>query len=160
MSFNILDTDKDHMESQVDAPKHSPYLSIVAASRNDDHGGDPLIRTQIFIKNFALQCERFQLPAEILLIDWNPVVYCPGLAAGLALPPESSSCQARVVTVPTSLHRRLKYAEQLPLFQMIAKNVGIRRAQGQFILATNIDIIFSNELIQFITQQCHLSFSR
>ena len=123
------------------------------ASRNDDHGGDPLIRTKIFIKNFALQCTKFRLPAEIIVVDWNPVEGRPGLAAVLELPPESTFCQARVVTVPTSLHKRLKYAEQLPLFQMIAKNVGIRRARGQFILATNIDIIFSEELIQFIAKQ-------
>ena len=29
---------------------------------------------------------------------------------------------------------------------MIAKNVGIRRARGEFVLATNIDILFSSEL--------------
>jgi hypothetical protein len=33
---------------------------------------------------------------------------------------------------------------------MIAKNAGIRRAQGSFILATNIDILFSDELMRFI----------
>lgn len=141
------------MKRELQIRKDTPYLSVVAASRNDDHGGDPLIRTQIFIKNFALQCEYFQLPSEIILVDWNPVAGRPGLAAVLDLSPEATFCQARVVTVPTSLHRQLKYAEQLPLFQMIAKNAGIQRARGQFILATNIDIIFSNELIQFIAQQ-------
>jgi hypothetical protein len=33
---------------------------------------------------------------------------------------------------------------------MIGKNVGIRRARGQFILATNIDILFSEELMALI----------
>lgn len=131
----------------------TPYLSVVAASRNDDHGGDPLLRTQIFITNFARQCERYQLPAELILVDWNPVADRPGLAAVLQLPSDATYCKARVVTVPSALHRRLKYADQLPFFQMIAKNVGIRRACGQFILATNIDIILSNELMQFIAQQ-------
>jgi hypothetical protein len=41
----------------------------------------------------------------------------------------------------------------LPLFQMIAKNVGIRRARGEFILATNIDILFSNELMALVAQK-------
>src|SRR5258705_4390417 len=36
---------------------------------------------------------------------------------------------------------------------MIAKNVGIRRARGNFILATNIDIVFSDELMQFIARK-------
>ena len=130
-----------------------PYISIVAASRNDDHGGDPLIRTQIFINNLARQCEIHQLPAELLLVDWNPVPERPGLAAVLHLPSESALIQARTVTVPTILHQRLKYADRLPFFQMIAKNVGIRRAKGHFVLATNIDILFSDELIGFIARQ-------
>ena len=131
----------------------SPYLSIVAASRNDDHGGDPLVRTQIFINNFARQCHRYKLPAELILIDWNPVQDRPGLAAVLTVPPKTTYCETRVITVPTLLHRRLKYADRLPFFQMIAKNVGIRRARGRFILATNIDILFSDELMQFIARQ-------
>ena len=130
-----------------------PYLTIVAASRNDDHGGDPLIRTQIFINNLARQCELHQLPAELIIVDWNPVSERPGLAAVLHLPSESTFMPARTVTVPTILHQRLKYADRLPFFQMIAKNVGIRRARGQFVLATNIDILFSDELIGFIARQ-------
>ena len=33
---------------------------------------------------------------------------------------------------------------------MIAKNAGIQRARGQFVLATNIDILFSNELAEYL----------
>ncbi len=130
-----------------------PYLTVVAASRNDDHGGDPLVRTQIFINTFARQCEKYRLPAELILVDWNPVAGRPGLAGVLQLPAEASFCQARIITVPAVLHDRLKYADRLPLFQMIAKNAGIRRARGRFILATNIDIFFSDELIRYISRQ-------
>lgn len=130
-----------------------PYLSVVAASRNDDHGGDPLRRTQIFIDCFARQCEALQLPAELILVDWNPVAGRPGLAGVLRLPDDSTYCTARVITVPTELHNQFKYAEKLPFLQMIAKNVGIRRARGKFVLATNIDIIFSHELMAFIGRQ-------
>jgi GT2 family glycosyltransferase len=130
-----------------------PYLSVVAASRNDDHGGDPLVRTQIFINCFARQCEKYQLPAELNLVDWNPVDGRPGLAGVLQLPPDTSCCTARVITVPAELHHRFKYADRLGFFQMIAKNVGIRRAGGRFILATNIDIIFSDELMRHIARQ-------
>src|SRR5690349_7520444 len=131
----------------------APYLSVVAASRNDDHGGDLLIRTQIFINNFVRQCEKYRLSAELIIVDLNPVIDRPGLAAVLSTPADASYCKGRVITVPTSFHWRLKYADKLPFFQMIAKNVGIRRARGKFILATNIDIIFSDELMQFIGGQ-------
>ena len=36
---------------------------------------------------------------------------------------------------------------------MIGKNVGIRRARGRFILATNIDLLFSDELAAFLGSQ-------
>jgi hypothetical protein len=130
-----------------------PYLSVIAASRNDDHGGDPLVRTQIFINCFSWQCEKYQLPAELILVDWNPVPNRPGLAEVLQIPAGVTCCSVRVVTVPAALHSRLKYAEQLAFFQMIAKNAGIRRARGRFILATNIDIVFSDELISHIARQ-------
>ena len=53
--------------------------------------------------------------------------------------------------MPPGVHRRYQYSEALPLYQMIAKNVGIRRARGQFVLATNIDIIFSDELVEYLS---------
>ena len=36
---------------------------------------------------------------------------------------------------------------------MIAKNVGIRRASGEFILATNIDVIINQKLYEFISKK-------
>ena len=44
-------------------------FSFVAASRNDDHGGDLLRRTQSFINLLALQAERHRLRAELVLVD-------------------------------------------------------------------------------------------
>ena len=51
------------------------------------------------------------------------------------------------------MHAKLDHSDKIPLFQMIGKNVGIRRASGKFILATNIDILFSDKLMQFIKFQ-------
>jgi len=59
----------------------------------------------------------------------------------------------RFIEVPEEVHRRYRHAAGLPLYQMIAKNVGIRRARGQFVLATNIDILFSNELAAFLGER-------
>jgi hypothetical protein len=130
-----------------------PYLSVVAVSRNDDHGGDPLIRTQIFIDTLALQCESLKLPTEILIVDWNPVVGRPGLSEVLEVPPGLKYVSTRVIVVPCALHHAFKSADKLHLFQMIGKNVGIRRAKGDFILATNIDVLFSAELVLFLAQK-------
>jgi len=124
----------------------SPYLSIVVTTRNDDHGGDPLKRLQAFVNCFEHQCRRSGLSAEIIVVEWNPPDDRPRVADVLRLP-EPTVCSYHFITVPAELHASLRYADALPLFQMIAKNVGIRRARGTYVLATNIDIIFSTELV-------------
>ena len=137
----------------VVAAEQQPYLSIVATTRNDDHGGDALARTQIFLDALAAQCERHGLDAELVLVEWNPPADRPGLRDALRWPAAGDHFEARIVEVPESIHSRLENSDQLPLFQMIAKNVGIRRARGSFVLATNIDLIFSDELMEFLAER-------
>src|SRR4051794_9050874 len=126
-----------------------PYLSVVVTTRNDDHGGDPLKRLQALVNSFDEQCSRTGLDAELIVVEWNPPIGKPRVSELLRVP-DPPHCSYRFVEVPPELHRALQYGDVLPLFQMIAKNVGVRRARGQFILATNIDIIFSTELVEFI----------
>ncbi len=133
-----------------DGAGDAPYLSIVAASRNDDHGGKLLPRMQIFIDGLFDQCRRFDIPAELILVEWNPPEDRSKLADALSWPAEPGPLAVRIIEVPPEIHARFEYAEALPLFQMIAKNVGIHRARGQFILATNIDILFSDQLMERI----------
>jgi hypothetical protein len=126
-------------------------LSIVSVSRNDDHGGNLLERTQCFIDGIA---QRFgDLPGfvELVLVEWNP----PGENAKLAQSLDwrrlaSSAVSVRIIEVPAELHKRFSVASALPLLQMIGKNVGIRRARGEFVLCTNIDIIFSESLSRLL----------
>jgi hypothetical protein len=51
----------------------------------------------------------------------------------------------RVITVPSDLHDTLNSTS--PVLEFHAKNVGIRRARGDFVLVTNPDILFSTALI-------------
>jgi hypothetical protein len=128
-----------------------PYLSVVATARNDDHGGNPLYRMQLFVDGLIAQCDRYELPAELVLVEWNPPPDRPRLADVIQWPKSDGWCRVRIVEVPGVRHAQLAHADQLPLFQMIGKNVGIRRARGSFVLATNIDILFSDELMRFLS---------
>lgn len=125
---------------------HVPYLSVVATARNDDHGGNPLYRMQLFVDGLIAQSERHRLPTELVLVEWNPPSDRPRLAEVLSWP-DSEWCAVRIIEVPPALHATLEYSDRLPLYQMIGKNVGIRRARGDFVVATNIDILFSDELM-------------
>ena len=131
----------------------TPYLSIVTTARNDNHGGNMLRRMQIFINGVIEQCRRHQLPAELIIVEWNPPVDKPRLTQALSWSVENSPCAVRIIEVPPDVHQQLKYSDSLPLFQMIAKNVGIRRARGQFVLATNIDLLFNDDLFKFLASR-------
>src|SRR5262249_46665339 len=49
-------------------------------------------------------------------------------------------------------HRRVKNSERIPFFQMIAKNVGIRRARGPFVVPTTTDLLLSDALVEFLSR--------
>jgi len=132
------------------ASRTPPYLSVVATARNDDHGGNLLYRMQIFVDAWIGQARRHGLSSELILVEWNPPRDRKSLAEVLRWPEDMGPCEVRIVEVPPELHTRYRHSAALPLYQMIAKNVGIRRARGKFVLATNIDIIFSDELMQFL----------
>lgn len=134
-----------HAEKQGDI-----HLSVVATSRNDNHGGSLTRRMQHFVDGFVAQCKRHGLRAELILVEWNPPADRVPLAQELRWPADTSPCDIRIVTVPPEIHRTFDHSDKLPLFQMIAKNVGIRRARGKFVLATNIDILFSDAAIRYM----------
>ncbi len=130
-----------------------PYLSVVVTARNDDHGGNLLSRMQAFVNGWIGQAKRYQIPSELIVVEWNPPPDRPRLCEALHWPEDRGPCEIRFIEVPPELHRRYAHAEALALYQMIAKNAGIRRARGRFVLATNIDILFSSELAAFFAEQ-------
>ena len=129
-----------------------PYLSLVVTARNDNHGGNLLGRMQIFVNGWITQARRHNLSSELIIVEWNPPVDSERLRDALEWPDDFGPCDVRFIEVPAELHQRYSNATALALYQMIAKNVGIRRARGRFILATNIDILFSDELVAFLAE--------
>ena len=130
--------------------KPDPHLSVVAVTRNDDHGGDLRGRTQHFVNGLIAQCRRHQLAAELILVEWNPPPDRPPLEESLQWPADFGPVSVRIVTVPPEVHATYPHSADLPLFQMIGKNVGILRARGKYILATNIDILFDDAIVRYL----------
>lgn len=130
-----------------------PYLSIVVASRNDAHGGNMLKRMRLFVDGLIKQCNRFNMPVELVVVEWNPPDGSPLLKDVLPRPGSSDKLTLRYIQVPACVHNRYRRAKEIPLFQMIAKNVGIRRARGEFILCTNVDILFSDAVFAVFAQR-------
>lgn len=131
----------------------TPYLSIVVASRNDNHGGDMLKRMTIFVKGLIHQCNKYKLPCELIFVEWNPPSDKEYLKNVLPKITDNDFLSIRFIIVPPTLHQTLAYSDKLPLYQMIAKNVGIKRAKGKFIMCTNVDLLFSNQLFEYLAKQ-------
>jgi hypothetical protein len=130
-----------------------PYLSIVVASRNDNHGGDMLKRMRIFVKALIHQCNKVQLNCELVFVEWNPIPGQPRLNEILPAVKQEDYLNIRYILVPPEIHEKLNFSKQIPLFQMIAKNVGIRRAKAKFVLCTNVDLIFSDDLFATLAKK-------
>jgi hypothetical protein len=131
----------------------NPYISIVTVSRNDNHGGDMLKRMRIFVRALLHQCNTFQLPCELVMVEWNPIEGEKLLHEILPSVTEPDFLSIRYVVVPNEIHRHLAFSDKIPLFQMIGKNVGIRRAKAKFVLCTNVDLLFSNELFKRLSKR-------
>lgn len=131
-----------------------PYLSIVVTTRHDDAGGPGrlLERLQLFVSCLDEQCRQTGLDAEVIVVDWNRLPQQVDAAALLRLP-DPCFCTYRVIDVPPDLHVARRQADVLLVLPMIARNVGIRRARGQFVLTTSVDVIFSSELVGYLASR-------
>jgi len=122
-----------------------PRLSIVAGARNNDYGGRFLRRIQMFVNALAAQADRHRLRSELVLVDWCSL---DPFADALAAPPARGWLTVRVIQVPPKVNEDLPYAAELPFREYHAKNVGIRRARAPFVLCTNVDLVYTDALMQ------------
>lgn len=133
--------------------KSNPYLSVVVATRDDNHGGDPQARLKAALGVYKKQAEALKFPIEYIIVDWNSPKGSTGIYPQVkSWDFKSEYLQIRVIEVSEAIHRKLDEAK-IPFYQMIAKNVGIRRSKGKFILASNIDIFLDDALMQLISKR-------
>jgi len=112
-----------------------------------------LRRMRFFIISLIRQCNVYRLPCELIVVEWNPPAERPLLHEVLPAPVVEDHLQIRYMVVPAEVHGSFENPAGLPLHQMIAKNAGIRRAGGEFIACTNIDVLFTDELFSRLAER-------
>ncbi len=127
-----------------------PYLSIVVAARNDNYGGAFLARAEAFVNLLAALWSAEGAAAELIVVEWNPPEDKPPLMDALTWPGCPPNLTIRIIQVPRELHDSLLNSGKMPMFEYMAKNVGIRRADGEYVLATNPDLLYSEQLVSFM----------
>jgi hypothetical protein len=130
-----------------------PYLSIVLTGRNDNFGGD--FNQRLFSAlsyNHRLLSEA-GVAYELVFVEWRPLRGRLLLADVMRerLPVIAS----RLITyeVDERYHDAFSQNPRLQFHEFIAKNVGIRRALGSYILVTNTDIYLSRDIVNMIARQ-------
>lgn len=124
----------------------APYLSIVFVGSNAGYGGNFLDRMQACLDNLYGLAEKYELDCDVTVVEWNPPKDRPRI--GDALDFNSTYIQTKIITVPESVHNSIPNPHGEKFFEYWAKNVGIRRAAGEFVLSTNPDNLYSPELIK------------
>ena len=129
-----------------------PKVSFVFAVHDPEYGGGLLARTQTHLDALIALANRYRLPAEIIIVEWNPRQDRVPFRDSLRWPDDLGPVGLRFLEVPADIHRTLPNADRLPIFEYIAKNAGLRRARGQFLLATNPDLFFSPALVRWLAR--------
>jgi hypothetical protein len=129
----------------------SYYLSIVLCGRNDNYGGNYLKRLQTLINCLDYFCAENALSCQVVFVEWNPPADRPPIKSVINW---GKHLGVKVVRVPGAVDSRLPANRgRSGLHEFVAKNAGIRRAEGRFVLCCNSDLIFSPELFQYLARR-------
>lgn len=127
----------------------NPYLSVVVVGRNDNYGVNFLQRLNTFIQSLDYQTQKHKDLLELIIVEWNPQSDRDPLKDVIVIPKNFS---VRIITVPSEVHNTIPDVSS-PVLEFWGKNVGIRRARGEFVLISNPDILFTQTLIDMLAQR-------
>jgi hypothetical protein len=128
-------------------PVTSPYLSVVGWARNDGYTENYANRIEHAVRFLARQFDRFKIPSEILIVEWNPPPDRPLLAETFGPVGPSPHVTVRFLIVDPRHHRQARGWQQRGMNVSRAVNAGIRRARGRFVVTKALDTFYSDELV-------------
>jgi hypothetical protein len=131
-----------------------PYVSIVLTGRNDGYGGDFVER---FFRTLRFNLQQFLaqgITHELVFVEWAPPAGRPLLIERVfhEVAELDPVCCSWYVVDPR-YHEALSLNPRLEYLEFPAKNVGIRRARGEFILTSNCDVFFGRRIIDVLTRR-------
>ena len=125
--------------------KKNPKLSVVLFSKNDDYIPDKIDRVTIC---FTYLLKSFD---EIIYVDWGSekesLLHIPEINKLI----QDSNKIKHIIVKPSEISQMIP--KNVPqICHVLARNIGLRRATGDYILSTNIDIIVPSkkEILELI----------
>jgi hypothetical protein len=114
-------------------------LSIVMATRVDRYGGQESIqRMQNVLNLLDFNLRSLSVALELIIVEYNPIPNAKAIADVIQIPENVSA--VRIIQVPASVHIALcahfgvEVDKVVPVLEFVAKNIGIRRSRGRFVL--------------------------
>lgn len=125
-------------------------LSIIMVTRNDGYGGNSNMRLANSLRQLFLYT--WSINVELIIVEWDPVTpYIfsdKDISKVISL---NNNIDMKVIQVPKRYATIPNYPNKTcNMFEYWGKNVGMRRAKGDWILITNIDDIFPKSLLDFM----------
>jgi GT2 family glycosyltransferase len=108
---------------------------------------------QVFLDGQVGSWKEHGIDAELIVVEWNPPEDQLRLKDALTWPRCMDRASVRIIEVPNEIHKQFDNWNRIPLFEYAAKNVGIRRANGEYVLTTNPDLLFSRDLMKFLASR-------
>ena|GEM_PF-2450540 len=101
-----------------------------------------------YTRSIAHAAEGVGHDVELLFVEWNPPVDEAPMSDALDWPNTPENVEIRFVEVPPRLHRQQEGADDMPVFEYIGKNVGVRRAADGPVVVTNPDLVYGERLVR------------
>lgn len=131
-------------EKRAESKNNRPILSIIYHGRSDNYGGDYKRRLAWSLSSIRKAFSSLQ--PEIIFVNWNTLLHTPPLFED----PLFYKCSSgiKVYEIPNALHEDLlkKHKATGTYLEWYAKNFGIRRASGEYILQINSDNLILDNL--------------
>lgn len=133
------------------AVARGPLVSIVLTGRNDGYGGDFAGRFHRALRFNHQQLTARGIAHEVVFVEWAPPADVPLLVdcVSAAIPDLDATVCSWYVVDP-GYQRALCLNPRLGFLEFIAKNVGIRRARGRFVLTTNCDVFLGRRVLDVL----------
>lgn len=130
----------------------STYLSFIVSGRNDDYGKHYIYRLQNFVNSIQIMSDEFKLKTQTIIIEWNPPNN-ENLLSKVINKTKSEYNTITFIVIPFDFHETFINPMNLPVHDYVAKNIGICRARGEYILVCSGDLIFTKELFSLFNSK-------
>ncbi|MDA9121139.1 hypothetical protein N9J52_03795 [Flavobacteriales bacterium] len=135
---------------------NNPYISLVFVGRNDNYGGDFKQRLEACVNDAFQQLNKHEIRAEILFVNYNPIEDGAKIEDFISWPVSTDLVSVKMISVPSEYHNKIiskGSVKNVPVLEYVAKNVGIRRAKGDYLLLMNPDILVPSSIYQYLAER-------